>query len=175
MQLCIAHMVRNSRKFVSYEDLKKIYTAVTEQAGRDALDDFGKRWDSKYPMNYKSWDDRWKDLCEFYNYPEEIRRAVYTANTIEPLNFQLRKVTRNRLTFVNDDAIYKIMYLAVRNACEKSTMRNWGMALHQFGACNKFCVISPWTFWLFPFINLLFLVTPYNTMNYGVSEICESV
>jgi transposase-like protein len=141
VQLCIVHMVRNSTRFVSYKDLKglcadlkKVYTAATEQAGRDALDGFAQKWDSKYPMIYKSWDAHWNDLSEFFKYPEEIRKAIYTTNAIESLNFQLRKVTRNRLTFVNDDAIYKIMYLAIRNACEKWTMpiRNWGMALHQF-------------------------------------------
>jgi transposase-like protein len=141
VQLCIVHMVRNSTKFVSYKDLKalcadlkKIYTAVSEQAGRDALGEFGKTWDSKYPMIYKSRDAHWQDLCGFFKYPEEIRKAIYTTNAIESLDFQLRKVTRNRLTFVNDDVIYKIMYLAIRNASQKWTMpiRNWGMALNQF-------------------------------------------
>jgi transposase-like protein len=141
VQLCIVHMVRTSARFVSYKvlktlcgDLKKIYAAATEQAGRAALEEFGKTWDSKYPMIYKSWDTHWQDLCEFFKYPQEIRKAIYTTNAIESLNFQLRKVTRNRLTFVNDDAIYKIMYLAIRNASQKWTMPiwNWGMALNQF-------------------------------------------
>jgi transposase-like protein len=141
VQLCIVRMVRNSTKFVSYQDLKglcadlkKVYAAAAEQAGRDALDEFAQKWDSKYPLIYKSWDAHWNDLPEFFKYPEEVRKAVYTANAIEPLNFQLRKVTRSRLIFVNDDAVYKIMYSAIRNASEKWTMpiRHWGMALHQF-------------------------------------------
>jgi len=141
VQLCIVHMVRNSTKFVSYKDLKKVctdlkavYTAASEEAGRDALEAFGKMWDQKYPMIYQSWATRWDDLSEFFKYPPEIRRAIYTTNAIESLNYQLRKVTRNRLTFINDDAILKIMYLAIRNASEKWTMpiRNWGMALNQF-------------------------------------------
>jgi transposase-like protein len=141
VQLCIVHMVRNSTKFVSYKDLKKVcsdlkavYTAASEEAGRDALEEFGKMWDEKYPMIYQSWDAHWEDLNEFFKYPPEIRRAIYTTNAIESLNYQLRKVSRNRLTFINDDAIFKIMYLAIRNASEKWTMpiRNWGMALNQF-------------------------------------------
>ncbi|GMO55613.1 MAG: IS256-like element ISSod18 family transposase [Termitinemataceae bacterium] len=141
VQRCIVHMVRNSTKFVSYKDLKKIcaglrsiYTAATESAGRASLEDFGKTWNERYPMIYQSWNTNWDDLSEFFNYPPEIRKAIYTTNAIESLNYQLRKVTRNRSTFVNDDAIFKIMYLALRNASKKWTMpiRNWGMALNQF-------------------------------------------
>jgi transposase-like protein len=141
VQLCIVHMVRNSTKFVSYKDLKKIcadlkavYTAASEEAGREALEQFGTLWDAKYPMIYKSWDTHWHDLSEFFKYPPEIRRAIYTTNAIESLNYQLRKVTKNRSTFINDDAIFKIMYLAIRNASEKWTMpiKNWGMSLNQF-------------------------------------------
>jgi transposase-like protein len=141
IQLCIVHMIRNSTRFVSYKDLKKlcadlktIYSANTEAAAKDALEDFGKKWDAKYPMIYKSWENRWDDLCEFFKYPPEIRKAIYTTNAIESLNYQLRKVTKNRLLFPTDDAILKILYLAIRNASEKWTMpiRNWGQALNQF-------------------------------------------
>jgi len=141
VQLCIVHMVRNSTKYVSYKDLKKVcadlkavYSANSEAAGRDALEEFGKKWDDKYPMIYQSWDRHWDDLSEFYKYPSEIRRAIYTTNAVESLNFQLRKVTKNRLTFSTDDAILKIMYLAIRNASKKWTMpiKNWGQAINQF-------------------------------------------
>jgi len=141
IQLCIVHMVRNSTKFVSYKDLKKIcadlkavYSANTETAGRDALEEFGKTWDAKYPMIYKSWDHHWNDLSEFFKYPPEIRRAIYTTNAVESLNYQLRQVTKNRLSFSTDDAIFKILYLAIRNASKKWTMpiRDWGQALNQF-------------------------------------------
>jgi transposase-like protein len=141
VQLCIVHMVRNSTKFVSYKDLKKvcadlktIYSANTEEAGHDALEDFGKKWNGKYPMIHKSWEQCWGDLSEFYKYPPEIRRAIYTTNAIESLNYQLRKVTKNRSTFSTDDAIIKLLYLAIRNASEKWTMpiREWGQALNQF-------------------------------------------
>jgi transposase-like protein len=141
VQLCVVHMVRNSTKFVSYKDLKKvcadlktIYSANTVEAGRNALEEFGKTWNNKYPMIYKSWDQRWDDLSEFFKYPPEIRRAIYTTNAIESMNYQLRKVTKNRSTFSTDDALFKILYLAVRNACEKWTMpiRDWRQALNQF-------------------------------------------
>jgi len=141
VQLCIVHMVRNSTKFVSYKDLKKVcadlkavYSANTETAGRDALEEFGKIWNGKYPMIYKSWDQHWDDLSEFFKYPHEIRRAIYTTNAVESLNYSLRQVTKNRSLFPTDDAIFKIMYLAIRSASKKWTMpiRDWGQALNQF-------------------------------------------
>jgi transposase-like protein len=88
------------------------------------------------PDDNQAWDRHWQDLCEFFNYPPEIRQAIYTTNAIESLNYQLRKVTKNRSTFVNDEAIFKILYLAIRNASEKWTMpmpiRDWGTPLNQF-------------------------------------------
>ena len=134
-------MIRNSARYVSYKDLKKVcadlkavYSATTEESGRAALEDFGKTWDGKYPMIYKSWDHHWENLCEFFKYPPEIRKAIYTTNAVESLNYQLRKVTKNRLSFSTDDAIVKILFLAIRNASEKWTMpiREWGQALNQF-------------------------------------------
>jgi len=141
VQLCIVHMVRNSARYVSYKDLRKlcsdlkaIYSAPTEEAGRAALEDFGEKWNSKYPMIHKSWEHHWFDLCEFFKYPPDIRRAIYTTNAVESLNYQLRKVTKNRSIFSTDEAIMKILYLAIRNASQKWTMpiRDWGQALNQF-------------------------------------------
>jgi transposase-like protein len=141
VQLCIVHMVRNSTKFVSYKDLKKIcadlkeiYSAATEESGHAALEEFGNKWNGKYPMIYQSWDRHWENLIEFFKYPPEIRKAIYTTNAVESLNYQLRKVTKNRSSFSTDDAIFKILYLAIRNASEKWTMpiRDWGQALNQF-------------------------------------------
>jgi len=141
IQLCIVHMVRNSTKFVSWKDLKKlcadlktVYSANSEESGLDALEEFGKKWNDKYPMIYQSWQRHWNELSEFFKYPSGIRKAIYTTNAIESLNFSLRKVIKNKLIFVNDDAIFKILYLAIRNASEKWTMpiRDWGQALNQF-------------------------------------------
>lgn len=140
IQLCIVHMIRNSTKFVSYKerkticaDLKRIYTASTEKQGLDSLEDFAAKWDSKYPMISKSWKSNWANLSEFYAYPPDIRKIIYTTNSIESLNFSLRKVTKNRAAFPNDDAILKIMFLALTNASKKWTMpiRDWGAALNQ--------------------------------------------
>ena len=134
-------MVRNSTKFVSCKDLKKlcadlktVYSAASEQAARAALDEFGGIWDGKYPMIYQSWVAHWEELSEFFKYPPEIRRAIYTTNAVESLNYQLRKVTKNRSSFSTDDAILKILYLAIRNASHKWTIpiRDWGQALNQF-------------------------------------------
>ncbi len=141
VQLCIVHMVRNSTKYVSYKDLKEvcrdlkqIYSAVNEEEALEALDDFGKKWNGKYPMIQRSWEAHWNDLSEFFKYPEEIRRVIYTTNAIESLNASLRKVTKNRAAFPDDEAIIKIMYLAISKAAKKWTMpiKNWGQALNQF-------------------------------------------
>jgi len=85
-------------------------------------------------MIYQSWLRHWEDLSELYKSPPEIRRAIYTINAIESMNYQLRKVTKNHSIFSTDDVIFKILYLAIRNASGKWTMpiRNWGQALNQF-------------------------------------------
>jgi transposase-like protein len=90
IQLCIVHMVRNSTKFVSWKDLKKlcadlktVYSANSEESGHDALEEFGKKWNDKYPMIYQSWQRHWNDLSEFFKYPPGIRKAIYTTNAIE--------------------------------------------------------------------------------------------
>ena len=141
IQLCIVHMVRSSTKYVSYKDLKavcrdlkRIYSAPSEEEALLALDDFAEAWDSKYPMIRRSWESHWNDLNEFFQYPDEIRRVIYTTNAIESLNYSLRKVTKNRSAFPDDDSVYKIMYLAIGKASQKWTqpIRNWGLAINQF-------------------------------------------
>lgn len=141
IQLCIVHMVRNSVKYVSYKerkilcaDLKTIYTASSEKLGREALCEFAAKWDGRYPMISKSWENNWNNLNEFFAYPPDVRRIIYTTNAIESLNFTLRKVTKNRAAFPTDDAILKIMYLALTNVSKKWTMpiRDWGSAMNQF-------------------------------------------
>jgi transposase-like protein len=140
VQLCLVHMVRNSTRFVSYKErkeicggLKLVYTAASEEAGRAALEDFGRKWNNRYPMIYESWQSRWHDLREFFKYGPEIRRAIYTTNAIESLNFQFRHVTDSRLIFPDDDAILKALYLAIQNARVKWTrpVKNWGAALNE--------------------------------------------
>lgn len=141
IQHCIVHMIRNSTKFVSYKDLKavcrdlkEVYSAINAESGHEALEEFGKKWNDKYPMIQASWERNWNDLTEFFNYPKDIRRAIYTTNAIESLNFSLRKVTRNKSSFPDDDSIYKVMYLAIKNASTRWTMsiKEWGLAVNQF-------------------------------------------
>ena len=98
------------------------------------MEAFGKKWNDKYPMIQAAWERNWNDLIEFFNYPMDIRKAIYTTNTIESLNFSLRKITRNKSSFPDDDSIYKVMYLAIRNASKRWTMpiRNWALAVNQF-------------------------------------------
>jgi len=141
VQLCIVHMVRNSTRFVSYKDLKQVcadlkavYSAASEAAALEALAKFREKWDAKYPMIAQSWERHWDDLSEFFKYPPEIRKVIYTTNAVESLNYQLRKVTKNRSTFCTDEAIVKLLYLAIRNASKKWTMpiREWVLALNQF-------------------------------------------
>ena len=141
VQLCIVHMIRNSVKFVSYKDLKavvadlkQIYTAVNEEDAASALLEFGDKWDRKYPMIAESWSRHWQEIIPFLQYPEFIKRAIYTTNIIEASNRQIRKVIKTKGSFPNDDAVYKIVYLVLQNARKKWTMpiRDWALALNQF-------------------------------------------
>lgn len=141
VQVCIVHMVRNSLKFVPYKDrkavaadLKKIYTAASETDAEAELNQFTQRWDSKYPMISRSWKTRWTEVIPFFKYPEPIRKAIYTTNAIESLNYSIRKITRNRLSFPTTDAALKLVFMGLQNISKKWTMpiRDWGMAMHQF-------------------------------------------
>jgi len=141
VQLCIVHMVRNALKFVSYKDRKKIatdlknvYRATTVEQAEEALKDFEETWDSRYPMISKSWRSNWPRIIPFFAYSAEIRKAIYTTNAIESLNNSLRKVTKTRNSFPNDEAAIKLLYMALKNIMKKWTMpiRNWNLAIHQF-------------------------------------------
>ena len=141
IQLCIVHMVRNSIRYVPWKDykpvtadLKKIYQSVTEEEALLALDQFSERWDQKYPQISHSWKACWPNLNTLFNYPEEIRRAIYTTNAIESLNSVIRKVIKKRKLFPTDDSAKKVIYLAIQEASRKWTMpvRNWKMALNRF-------------------------------------------
>ena len=141
VHLCIVHMVRNSLKFVSYKDrkkiaanLKNIYRAATVEQAQEALKDFEERWDSRYPMIGKSWRSNWQHVIPFFAYSEDIRKAIYTTNAIESLNNSLRKITKTRNSFPNDEAALKLLYMGLKNIMKKWTMpiRNWNLAIHQF-------------------------------------------
>ncbi len=141
VQLCIVHMVRNSLKFVPYKDrktvaadLKKVYLCPSEETARSELDAFAEKWDSKYPMISRSWRTKWPEIVPFLKFPEVIRKAVYTTNAIESLNYSIRKVTRNRQSFPTTESAMKLVFMALQNISKRWTMplRDWGAAVNQF-------------------------------------------
>lgn len=141
VQLCIVHMVRHSLNYVSWKqrkevaaDLKTIYQAPTVDMAAANLEAFAEKWDASHPSIAKSWQNNWERIIPLFSYPPEIRKAIYTTNAIESLNMSLRKVTKNRGHFPNDDAMFKLLYLALRNIAKKWTMpiRDWKSALNQF-------------------------------------------
>lgn len=130
IQNCIIHQLRNSSKYVSYKDikalmadLKKVYTAVDEEAALNALDEFAAVWDSKYPRISKSWYDNWANLSTYFKFPQELRKLIYTTNTIEGFNRQLKKVTKSKSVFPTDDSLFKMLYLAMTDITKKWTGR----------------------------------------------------
>jgi putative transposase len=141
VQLCIVHMVRNSLRFVSWKqrkevaaDLKLIYQAPTLDQAETNLTAFAKKWDASHPTIAKSWRSNWERIIPMFSYPPEIRKAIYTTNAIESLNMSLRKVTKNRGSFPNDEAMTKLLYLAMKNISKKWTLpiRDWKSAMNQF-------------------------------------------
>lgn len=141
VQTCIVHMIRNSLRFVTWKDKKKIvpdlrriYGATNEAEAEDALEAFDERWRDRYPMIAQSWRANWSRVTPFLAYPPYIRKVIYTTNAIEALNRQIRKVVKTRGHFPTDDAALKLVYLAIRNA-EKKWRRPpifWKRALAQF-------------------------------------------
>ena len=125
-QICIVHQIRNSLKFVNYKDrkaiiqnIKAIYQAPNEEVAKKALEDFKTKWESKYTMAVHSWINNWDALTVFLNYPPEIRKLIYTTNVIESFNASLRKYTRNKKVFPNDDAALKSIFLAANQIKSK--------------------------------------------------------
>lgn len=140
VQRCILHQIRNSTRYVSYKDLKAfmaglkpIYKAVTEEAALLALDEFEANWGGRYPLAVKSWREHWDELATMFKYPEALRRIIYTTNSLENFNRQLRKVTKTKTAFVSDDALLKQLYLVTVQITKKWTMPipNWRDILAQ--------------------------------------------
>lgn len=140
IQRCIVHQVRYSTKFVNYKDLKpfvkdlkEVYQAATEELALENLGRFEDKWGKKYPSSVASWRNNWTQLATYFKYPPEIRKIIYTTNSIENFNRQLRKVTKTRTIFPTDDALFKILYLAMCDITEKWTGAgwNWGQTLDQ--------------------------------------------
>ena len=140
VQRCIVHQIRSSTRFVSYKDikplmadLKKIYTAVTEDEALENLMTFKENWGKQYPSCVKSWEENWDILSTFFAYPPEIRKIIYTTNIIEGLNRQFRQITKNKPSFTNDDSLRRMLYLASRKIVGHWTARcrNWDVVLSQ--------------------------------------------
>ena len=139
-QVCIVHQIRNSLTYISYKDrkavaadLKPIYNAVSEDEALFALEEFAERWNLKYPIIAKSWKANWSRISPMFQFPQEIRRAVYTTNVIESLNFSLRKITKTRAAFPTEEAALKLLFLGLQNVSKKWTMpiQNWSLAMNQ--------------------------------------------
>ena len=140
IQRCIVHQIRYSTKFISYKDirafmkdLKLVYKADTEQLALEALDVLEENWGGKYPSSIASWRNNWPQLSTYFKYPGEIRKLIYTTNSIENFNRQLRKVTKSKTIFPTDDSLFKILYLAMTDITKKWTGKtwDWGQTLDQ--------------------------------------------
>ncbi len=141
VQLCIVHMVRNSLNYVGWNkrkevaaDLRLVYSAATIDEAEQALSDFEDKWNNAYPPIALSWRNNWQRIIPFFDYPPEIRRIIYTTNAIESVNMSLRKVSKSRGSFPNDEAVIKLFYLALINIAKKWSMplRDWKPALNRF-------------------------------------------
>ena len=140
VQTCIVHAIRAALRFVPYKDkkkvasdLKRIYTAVDRDHAERELERFAETWDAKYPMISASWIENWERIVPFLAFPPDVRRAVYTTNTIEALNRQIRKIIKTRGSFPSEDSARKLLYLAITRAQQKwRPTYNWSSALTAF-------------------------------------------
>jgi len=139
VQLCIVHMVRNSLNYVPWKDrkdvaadLKKIYTAANAAAAEQALLAFKEKWGHQYPTIADIWSRNWHGIIPFLSFPDYIRKAIYTTNAIEAINRQIRKIIKTKGAFPNDEAVFKLVFLALQNASKKWTMpiREWKLAFN---------------------------------------------
>ena len=140
IQRCIVHQIRYSTKFISYKDiksfmkdLKEVYQAPTEDVALQELDLLDHKWGARYPSSISSWRNNWPTLATYFKYPAEIRRIIYTTNSMENFNRQLRKVTKAKTIFPTDDALFKMLYLAMMDITKKWVGKpwDWGQILEQ--------------------------------------------
>jgi putative transposase len=140
IQQCIVHQIRNTTKYVNWKerkafcrDLKNVYGAPSEEAGYEELQTMKKKW-KDYGIYLESWERKWTELATFFEYPEEIRKIIYTTNPLEGLHRQLRKVTKTTIIFPHDESLMKLLFLAQRDISKKWTMpiRDWGKIIAQF-------------------------------------------
>jgi len=140
-QLCMVHQIRNSCRYVVWKDrrvfcsdLREVYSAPSKNAAAEAFKSFAAKWESKYRYAIQSWQTNWEDLTHYFDFPLEIRKIIYTTNSIENLNRGIRKYTKTKVQFPDDQAAEKAVYLAIMNIEKKWSMpiANWGLVLHQF-------------------------------------------
>ena len=140
VQLCVIHQIRNTMKYVSYKDqkafmkdLKRVYGAESEEIAMQNLESMMDSW-KKYQAVLDNWLDKWENLSTYFCYGNQIRKLIYTTNTIEGFNRQLRKVTKNKAVFPTDDALKKTLYLCTQDIVKKWSMpyRDWGETYGQF-------------------------------------------
>jgi len=140
VQLCVVHQIRNSLKYVGSKnqkefmvDLKRVYKAVNKELAESELDILENKWNDKYPIVIKSWRNNWERLSQYFKYPEDIRRIIYTTNTIEAVHRQFRKLTKTKGAFPNQDSLLKLLYMGICNASKKWTMpiQNWSLTISQ--------------------------------------------
>lgn len=155
VQTCVVHLIRNSMKYCSWKDRKKVvaglkpvYQALNDQTAADALDDFELEWGQRYPAIVELWRRNWERFIPFLAFPAEIRKIIYTTNAIESLNSKLRKAIKTRGHFPTDDAALKLMYLAI---CNIGTTRGGELGTDTPGwtkALNAFAIAFPGRFTL---------------------------
>jgi len=140
VQLCIVHQIRNSLRYVAsknhkefMQDLKLVYQAVSKDAAELELDKLEEKWGKKYPIVITSWRNKWENLSNYFKYPADIRRIIYTTNIIESVHRQFRKLTKTKGAFPNENSLLKLLYMGIQNAQKKWTMlmRNWSLTLSQ--------------------------------------------
>ena len=140
IQACIIHQIRNSLRYVTWKDrkafvadLKTVYQAVNREQAEANLVRLGEVWGKQYAIAVKSWENNWEDLATMFDYPEEIRRIIYTTNTVEGYHRQLRKVTKTKSSFPSPEAARKLLYLVTRDITRKWTapIRDWAKVLNQ--------------------------------------------
>lgn len=140
IQLCIVHQIRNSLKYVVSKDqkafmtdLKLIYRASSKDLAEHHLLELGEKWGKKYPAVMKSWNDNWENLSQYFKYPEELRRIIYTTNIVEGFHRQIRKYTKNKGAFTSENALLKLIYCACQKVLEKwnQPMHNWALIISQ--------------------------------------------
>ena len=140
VQLCVVHQIRNSLKYVGSKnqkefmaDLKRVYRASSKDLAASELDILANKWNDKYPIVIKSWRNNWERLSQYFKYPADIRRIMYTTNTIEAVHRQFRKLTKTKGAFPNQDSLLKLLYMGIQNASRKWTMpiQNWSLTISQ--------------------------------------------